>query len=72
MIRRVSPISKGLRHVLLICDIQERFRGIIHQYPAVIDNSKFLYDATRVLVFERASNGFTAHFIILEHSMYCH
>ena len=36
--------------VLFVCDIQERFRPLIHNMPRVIRQTKLLFDATRVMV----------------------
>jgi hypothetical protein len=39
--------TRGLKNtVLFICDIQERFRGIIHEFPAVIKYQSSLFTLT--------------------------
>lgn len=42
---KLTPASS----VLLVCDIQERFRDIIHQFPSVVRTSKFLVDGCTAL-----------------------
>lgn len=42
---KLTPASS----VLLVCDIQERFRDIIHQFPSVVRTSKFLVDGCAAL-----------------------
>ncbi|KAH9252208.1 hypothetical protein BASA81_009800 [Batrachochytrium salamandrivorans] len=42
---KLSPQSS----VLLVCDVQERFRDVIHQFPAVVRASKFLVDGCLAL-----------------------
>lgn len=42
---RLSPQSS----VLLVCDVQERFRAVIHQFPSVVRASGFLVDGCLAL-----------------------
>ena len=44
---RVDPAST----LLFVCDIQERFRTAIHQYPAVIETTQKLVKAAKLLEF---------------------
>lgn len=47
-ISRLGP-SNLSKTVLFVCDIQDRFRPLIHNCERVIFQTKLMYDATRVL-----------------------
>jgi hypothetical protein len=37
------------RSILLICDIQERFRSLIHEFPTVIHNTVYIKKVTSIM-----------------------
>ena len=46
--RRVGRVSPE-NTVLLLCDLQERFRDIIHQFPSCLASARMLFQATQAL-----------------------
>ena len=46
--RRVGRIAPD-NTVLLLCDLQERFASIIHQFPSCVASAKMLFQATQSL-----------------------
>ncbi len=49
MIRNAVPRAQISRSILFICDIQERFRSVIHKMPNVIHQSSLLYKSCQAL-----------------------
>lgn len=49
MARVVRRLPVPDRSVFLLCDIQERFRTLIHRFPTVVHSAKTLTQAARIL-----------------------
>ena len=45
MMRRIN----ASRSILLICDIQERFRSLIHEFPTVMHNTVYIKKVTSIM-----------------------
>ena len=75
---RVLPRLKPSRAVLLLCDMQEKFRGSVAYFPAVVQVSKRMLDGCRLLdipaiateQYPKGRYGFLVHFHLV-HSVCC-